>query len=43
MLLRRRYYNDIISTHPSVALSDNGDDEDVDDLTEGMIDAAKVT
>lgn len=37
-----RYYNDIVSTHPSVALSENGDDEDVDELTMGMIEAAQV-
>lgn len=40
--LENRYYNDIVSTHPSVALSDNGDDEEVDELAEGMIEAAQV-
>lgn len=38
-----RYYNDIISTHPSVELSDNGDDEAVDEVAQGMIDAAQVS
>ncbi len=37
-----RYYNEIISTHPSVALSDDGDTEDVDELAHGMIEAAQV-
>ena len=40
--LQHRYYNDSVSTHPSVALSDNGDDEEVDELAEGMIEAAQV-
>ena len=43
LLLRNRYYNEIISTHPSVALSDDGDTEDVDELALGMIEAAQVT
>lgn len=38
-----RYYNEIISTHPSVALSEDGDTEDVDELAQGMIEAAQVT
>lgn len=42
VVLTSRYYNDIISTHPSVAQSDNGDDEDVDELAQGMIEAAQV-
>ncbi|CBJ31220.1 conserved unknown protein [Ectocarpus siliculosus] len=35
------YYNEIISTHPSVALSEDGDTEDVDELAQGMIEAAQ--
>ncbi|CAM9719498.1 unnamed protein product, partial [Choristocarpus tenellus] len=36
------YYRNIYSTHPSVASSANGDDEDTDELAQGMINAAKA-
>jgi Ankyrin repeats (3 copies) len=36
------YYRNIISTHPSVPLSESGDDEAIDEVAQRMIDSAKL-